>query len=353
MPPCPSLQAGESRFLRRPRRERERSGEQSVGTDPGLYSVALPGEHDPCGIGLPEPGAAPAVPGSRAVPAPRPGTWRLPCAPEPVRRRAGRARCPGTARRPPLQSRAALPRRARPLPRPGGAFTLTASSTSATAVRLTWSPPPGATASTGVLVSRASGPMVPRSRPRQPEHDHGGHRRSADGQSVYVPGGGAGCHGHRAGPLQSGADHRHAAARARPDCAGSFPIAPTYVATPYVPTGGLSTVWPPPSAGGALRLVVLRAAPRRRDRSPRPASPRPSPNASEPGSANVQWTPLPNAVSYSVWASLGGGQLQAVVPTTANAAAFVPNLPAGQYTFQVHAQATPAGTMSGCPTRSA
>jgi hypothetical protein len=61
-------------------------------------------------------------------------------------------------------------------------------------------------------------------------------------------------------------------------------------------------------------------------------------NVSDPGSANLQWNPLPGAASYSVWATGPTGQMQMVLPSTQNAAAYIPNLSAGQMTFQVRAR---------------
>jgi hypothetical protein len=52
----------------------------------------------------------------------------------------------------------------------------------------------------------------------------------------------------------------------------------------------------------------------------------------------LQWTPVPNAVSYSVWSSTGGGAFTAVLPSTNNAAAYLPGLNPGDYLFQVRAR---------------
>jgi hypothetical protein len=61
-------------------------------------------------------------------------------------------------------------------------------------------------------------------------------------------------------------------------------------------------------------------------------------NPSEPGTANLQWTPLPNAASYVVLGGPAGSPPQPIVPSTTNAAAYIPNLPTGQMQFQVRAR---------------
>jgi len=105
---------------------------------------------------------------------------------------------------------------------------------------------------------------------------------------------------------------------------GPFPQATT-VATPIlVPTASL------PGAAPAVSPVGVGA--------PGTASLQLISNPSDPGTANLQWNPVPGAASYSVWAMSPGGQMQVVVPSTQNAAAYIPNLPAGQMTFQVRAR---------------
>jgi hypothetical protein len=61
-------------------------------------------------------------------------------------------------------------------------------------------------------------------------------------------------------------------------------------------------------------------------------------NPSNPGTANLQWSLVPGASTYSVWSGPPGGQLQPVINSTTNAAAFLPSLTAGQLTFQVRAR---------------
>jgi hypothetical protein len=200
-------------------------------------------------------------------------------------------------------------------------------------VRLTWSPAPGAT-TYGVLYSRASGPMTPdpaRGSLSTTTTDIEGLPMGSQFTFQVVARDGTGAEVARSNAAPITAMPPPAPG---PTGAGSFPIAPTYVATPYVPSGGPSTVWPPPSAAGAPGSAG--GAPTSGGQPT--AGFTLSSNASEPGSANLQWTPLPSAVSFSIWSSLGGAPLQVSVPNTTNAAAFIPNLPAGQYTFQVHAQ---------------
>src|SRR5262249_50597942 len=58
-------------------------------------------------------------------------------------------------------------------------------------------------------------------------------------------------------------------------------------------------------------------------------------NPSDPGTANLQWTQIRGAATYSVWFTPSSGAAQAVVPSTSNLAAYIPNLPAGQYPAQI------------------
>jgi hypothetical protein len=109
-----------------------------------------------------------------------------------------------------------------------------------------------------------------------------------------------------------------------PTGTGPFPQAPGVPTAVLVPTASLP---------GTVPGVVPRS-----DTLPGTGTLQLTSNGSDPGTANLQWNPLPGAVSYSVWAAGAGGQMQVVVPSTQNAAAYVPNLSPGPTTFQVRAR---------------
>lgn len=113
---------------------------------------------------------------------------------------------------------------------------------------------------------------------------------------------------------------------------GPFPQA-TVVATPVlVPTPSLAGAVP-----GAVPGTVPGAAPATPGLAGT-ASLQLTSNASDPGTANLQWNPVPGAASYSVWSAGPGGQWQVVLPSTQNAAAYIPNLTPGQMGFMVRAR---------------
>jgi hypothetical protein len=99
-----------------------------------------------------------------------------------------------------------------------------------------------------------------------------------------------------------------------PTGAGSFPIAPG-AAAGSAPAPQTSTL-----ASGPSTVLQVNS------------------NPSDPGTANLQWTQIRGATSYSVWLTPPTGASQVIVPSTSNLAAYIPNLPSGQYTVQVKAR---------------
>jgi len=211
-------------------------------------------------------------------------------------------------------------------------FNLTAATTGPTSVQLNWSAS-SAAATYSVLVGRANGPMVP-----DPA------RSSLSTTSAQIDGlpvgsqftfqiaakDAAGTEVARSNPASVTITPPGAPG---PTGAGSFPLAPTYVPTPVATPVGASNVYPPPpGTAGAPG-----SAPTAGGAQPTPGFTLTS-NPADPGSANLQWTPLSNAAYYAVWSGPAGGPLQVSVPNTTNAAAFIPNLPGGQYTFQIRAR---------------
>jgi hypothetical protein len=211
-------------------------------------------------------------------------------------------------------------------------FNLTAATTGPSSVQLNWSASSSA-ATYSVLVGRANGPMVP-----DPA------RASLSTTTAQIDGlpvgsqftfqiaakDAAGTEVARSNPASVTIAPPGAPG---PTGAGSFPVAPTYVPTPIATPLGASNVYPPPpGTAGAPG-----SAPAAGGAQPTPGFTLTS-NPADAGSANLQWTPLANAAYYAVWSGPAGGQLQVSVPNTTNAAAFIPNLPGGQYTFQIRAR---------------
>jgi hypothetical protein len=209
---------------------------------------------------------------------------------------------------------------------PGQPMTLQASPTGSAGVSLNWSPVAGTT-TYGVLVARDNRPMVPDqqrqsltttnvtidSLPANAQFTFMVVARDANGSEVSRS---------NPAPVQVAAPGAPG-----PLGAGPFPQAPSPITTPYVPPGALTPYVPPgvPGAGGIPP-------------NPSGAGFQLTSNPSDPGAANLQWSLLPNAVSYSVSMLGTTGQWQVVVPSTNNAAAFIPSLTAGQYSFQVRAR---------------
>ncbi|HLI28125.1 MAG TPA: fibronectin type III domain-containing protein [Chloroflexota bacterium] len=192
---------------------------------------------------------------------------------------------------------------------PGQPLQLTAQATSTGSVVLSWSPVAGANVTYQVLVQRAGMPQVP-----DPQR---GNLTSTSTVIEGVPPGIQFTFQIVARDAQGAEVGRSNQAPVTvpppgPPGGGPYPTAAVPTPTMYLPTPVV------PTGGGTPGTLTLRA------------------NPSDPGTANLQWDLLPNAVSYSVWVLRPGAQQwENIEPNTPNAAAFFRGLSPGQYYFQV------------------
>lgn len=192
---------------------------------------------------------------------------------------------------------------------PGTGFTLTVTSPSNTSLVLTWTPQPGAT-SYALYVSRPGGQLV-----ADPN------RAALTGTTTQIDGltpGSQFVFQLAARDAQGQEIARSNQVQATVGAAGPGAPGPLGMGPfPQVTTPTPSTATGAAAPGTTFQLQA---------------------NPSDPGTANLQWAQVPGAASYAVWGAPAGGQTQVVVPSTQNAAAYIPNLPAGQWTFQVQAR---------------
>jgi hypothetical protein len=198
---------------------------------------------------------------------------------------------------------------------PGQPLQLTAQATSDARVLLSWSPVLGANVTYQVLVQRAGMPWVP-----DPQR---GNLTTSSTVIEGVPPGTQFTFQIVARDAQGTEVGRSDPAPVTvpppgPPGGGPYPTAAVPTPTMYMPTPSLPTVAGAPGPAGGLTLRV---------------------NPSAPGTANLQWDLLPNAVGYSVWVLRPGAQQwENIEPNTPNAAAFFRSLAPGQYQFQVRAR---------------
>ncbi|HZU06066.1 MAG TPA: fibronectin type III domain-containing protein [Chloroflexota bacterium] len=189
----------------------------------------------------------------------------------------------------------------------GTGFTLTASPTSNAGVALSWTPLPGAT-TYAVLVSRGGSGFIPDPLRAALTTTSTTIEGLTPGSQLVFQVVARDAAGNELGRSNPAPVTVSTPLPPGPLGTGPYPPAPTYLATPAVPA----------AAGGATLTLTS--------------------NPSNPGTANLQWTPLPGAASYDVWMAPAGGTLQLRIPATTNAAAYLSDLAPGQYTFQVHAR---------------
>jgi hypothetical protein len=189
----------------------------------------------------------------------------------------------------------------------GTGFTLTASPTSNAGVALSWTPLPGAT-TYAVLVSRGGSGFVPDPMRAALTTTSTTIEGLTPGSQLVFQVVARDAAGNELGRSNPAPVTVSTPLPPGPLGTGPYPPAPTYLATPAVPA----------AAGGATLTLAS--------------------NPSNPGTANLQWNPLPGAASYSVWMAPPGGTMQVVIPATMDAAAYLRDLSPGQYTFQVRAQ---------------
>lgn len=198
---------------------------------------------------------------------------------------------------------------------PGQPLQLTAQATSDARVLLSWSPVLGANVTYQVLVQRAGMPWVP-----DPQR---GNLTTSSTVIEGVPPGTQFTFQIVARDAQGTEIGRSNPAPVTvpppgPPGGGPYPTAAVPTPTMYMPTPSLPTGAGAPGTAGGLTLRV---------------------NPSAPGTANLQWDLLPNAVGYSVWVLRPGAQQwENIEPNTPNAAAFFRSLAPGQYQFQVRAR---------------
>ena len=205
---------------------------------------------------------------------------------------------------------------------PGGSgFNITVTSPSSTSLTLSWPPQPGAT-TYGVTVARGTtgGNFVAdSSRSNLTTTTTTIDSLTAGSQFTFqiVARDAQGREIARSPPAPATVGQTMPPGAPGPLGTGPLPLVPTAIATSFVPGAGMM---PPVPGAGATGTIQLTS------------------NPSEPGTANLQWTQVPGATTYVVLGGPVGGQLQPVIPTTSNAAAYIPNLPPGQMQFQVSAR---------------